>query len=408
MRQRARHRAPGRDSGLRLLLVLLLLAAAAAAHTGPEAARQKEIAKEKAALASKIRAAERQAKALASEISESDARRAALERDIASTAREMAGAEARLSEAVAAFEQAETELLRVEADLAAAIARADELRRQAAARTRKAYKAGPGSYVGMLLEADSFRDFLSRFTFVSGVLSEDRARAGEMEAVGRDLDRRRAEALQRREEVAALRNAVEAEKNGIEELRERLAGARQTAVAESARHRQLLTRVETQKAEYLRAMERLEAESRRIADLLRSRQRGQVFQAGSGKRLAWPTTGAVTSGYGWRTHPVFGDRRFHAGIDIGGPSGQGVVAAEAGEVIFAGSKGGYGLTVIVDHGGALATLYAHLSRTSVSPGAKVTRGGRVGSVGCSGYCTGPHLHFETRIKGDPVDPMRFF
>ena len=98
----------------------------------------------------------------------------------------------------------------------------------------------------------------------------------------------------------------------------------------------------------------------------------------------------------------------HSGIDISAPYGQAVVAAESGTVVFAGSRGGYGLTVIIDHGGALATLYAHLSSVGVGTGSTVSRGQRIGSVGCSGYCTGPHLHFETRVNGEPVDPMRFF
>jgi murein DD-endopeptidase MepM/ murein hydrolase activator NlpD len=155
-------------------------------------------------------------------------------------------------------------------------------------------------------------------------------------------------------------------------------------------------------------MAQLEAESRSITRLLRSRQSGQVFQAGSGKKLAWPTTGRVTSGFGYRTHPIFGDVRFHFGIDIAAPTGQAVIASEAGEVIFVGVKSGYGLTVLIDHGNALATLYAHLSSTSVTTGSRIGRGTRVGGIGCTGYCTGPHVHYETRIKGDPVDPMQFF
>ena len=152
----------------------------------------------------------------------------------------------------------------------------------------------------------------------------------------------------------------------------------------------------------------LETESRGIAALLRSIQKGQVYQAGSGKKLAWPTTGSVSSYFGYRTHPIFGDRRLHAGIDISAPAGQSVIAAESGKVVLAGYKGGYGLVVVIDHGNALATLYAHLSAVNVATGGTVGRASRVGSVGCSGYCTGPHLHFETRINGEPRDPMQFF
>jgi murein DD-endopeptidase MepM/ murein hydrolase activator NlpD len=115
--------------------------------------------------------------------------------------------------------------------------------------------------------------------------------------------------------------------------------------------------------------------------------------------------GPVTSGYGWREHPVLGGRRFHTGIDIGASTGTLIAAAGDGTVVYAGMKAGYGNTVIIDHGGGIATLYAHQSKIAVDSGVPVTRGQRVGAVGCTGYCTGPHLHFEVRVNGDPVDPM---
>lgn len=97
----------------------------------------------------------------------------------------------------------------------------------------------------------------------------------------------------------------------------------------------------------------------------------------------------------------------HSGIDFGGGYGAAVHAAGGGTVISAGSKGSYGSTVVIDHGGGLSTVYGHLSRISVSDGQTVSSGQRVGSIGSSGLSTGPHLHFEVRINGRAVDPMRF-
>ncbi|MDP9406001.1 MAG: M23 family metallopeptidase, partial [Actinomycetota bacterium] len=124
--------------------------------------------------------------------------------------------------------------------------------------------------------------------------------------------------------------------------------------------------------------------------------------------LLWPADGPKTSDYGWRTHPVFGTRRFHAGIDIGAGDGAPIVAVADATVVSAGERGGYGNTVVLDHGDGLATLYAHQSRLAVSAGETVSRGQVIGYVGSTGYSTGPHLHFEVRVNGEARDPMAYF
>ena len=122
-------------------------------------------------------------------------------------------------------------------------------------------------------------------------------------------------------------------------------------------------------------------------------------------RLLRPAPGPTTSGFGPRSHPVTGRSRPHAGLDIGAPRGTPVSAAAAGAVTFAGSASGYGTTVILDHGGGLTTLYAHLSALRVTQGQRVAAGGVVGAVGSTGLSTGPHLHFEVRVDGQARDPV---
>jgi murein DD-endopeptidase MepM/ murein hydrolase activator NlpD len=121
----------------------------------------------------------------------------------------------------------------------------------------------------------------------------------------------------------------------------------------------------------------------------------------SSTSLAWPASGPVTSPFG----PRWG--RMHNGIDIGASMGQGIVAAAGGTVIFSGVMSGFGEVVLIDHGGGLVTLYAHQSQRQVSNGQSVSRGQRIGLVGSTGNSTGPHLHFETRVSGTSVDPMRY-
>lgn len=115
----------------------------------------------------------------------------------------------------------------------------------------------------------------------------------------------------------------------------------------------------------------------------------------------WPLNGSITSYYG----PRWG--RMHTGIDIDGVSGQPIVASKSGRVIVASYYGGYGNAVVIDHGGGVTTLYAHMSSFGVSSGANVSQGQIIGYVGCTGSCTGDHLHFEVRVNGNPVNPLDY-
>lgn len=114
-----------------------------------------------------------------------------------------------------------------------------------------------------------------------------------------------------------------------------------------------------------------------------------------------PVAGIITSGFG-RRH-----RRFHKGIDIGAPRGTPIFASADGKVAFTGRRGGYGRTVILDHGGGVQTLYAHNSQVEVKEGEWVTQGQEISKVGSTGRSTGPHLHYEVRIHGKPVNPKPY-
>jgi murein DD-endopeptidase MepM/ murein hydrolase activator NlpD len=116
------------------------------------------------------------------------------------------------------------------------------------------------------------------------------------------------------------------------------------------------------------------------------------------------TQGSVSSGFGMRTHPIDGVQKFHTGIDLRGQEGTPILAAEAGVVRSAGTRGGYGNAVEIDHGNGVSTLYGHASELGVKPGDHVEKGQPIGEVGMTGHATGPHLHFEVRVEGKPVDP----
>jgi len=120
--------------------------------------------------------------------------------------------------------------------------------------------------------------------------------------------------------------------------------------------------------------------------------------------LLLPGQGRVGSQMGMRTHPITGQRRMHAGIDIAAPTGTPIRAAQGGTVAFAGVRGGYGNLVVIEHPDGTETRYAHASRLDVRAGERVERGAVVAAVGSTGQSTGPHLHFEVRRGGEPVDP----
>jgi murein DD-endopeptidase MepM/ murein hydrolase activator NlpD len=121
----------------------------------------------------------------------------------------------------------------------------------------------------------------------------------------------------------------------------------------------------------------------------------------------WPVVGHLTGSFGERMDPFSGEGAFHTGVDISSQYGDGVRVAADGVVVEADTRAGYGRLVVVDHGFGLTTLYGHLSTFSVIPGEQLKRGDTIGNVGVSGRSTGPHVHYEVRINGAPVNPMRY-
>jgi murein DD-endopeptidase MepM/ murein hydrolase activator NlpD len=129
----------------------------------------------------------------------------------------------------------------------------------------------------------------------------------------------------------------------------------------------------------------------------------------SDARIAFPTVKStpVTSGFGWRIHPITGERRFHTGIDFGAAMGTPIYAVDAGLVELAREKGGYGNTLIVNHNAGKSTLYGHASKLYVREGQQVVRGQMIAEVGSTGMSTAPHLHFEIRVKDKPINPRPY-
>jgi murein DD-endopeptidase MepM/ murein hydrolase activator NlpD len=208
-----------------------------------------------------------------------------------------------------------------------------------------------------------------------------------------------------RDRTEALQAQLLVEQRRLQTLRVETEERRRQLAGQALAKRTALHAVVRERTTAERAIRDLEEDSRRLEALLRSLQAGVT--AGGHRALAGfvlPLRGAITSRFGFRRHPIFRLRQFHQGLDIAAPRGTPVAAASGGRVLFAGWYGGYGKLVVLDHGQGLSSLYGHLSVILVRPGQIVTRGQVLGRVGSTGYSTGPHLHYEIRQNGRPVNP----
>ena len=213
--------------------------------------------------------------------------------------------------------------------------------------------------------------------------------------------------------IKQQKTEIEVQKNQIALLTQQLLAQKAQFEAQLTEQQQLIKRLNTNKQALEAAQAQLAVDSRNIGILIR-RQIAAANKArfpntgifGTGQ-LIYPCDAEITSSFGWRLHPILGYSRFHSGIDFGASYGTLIRAADGGSVIFAGWYGGYGYTVIINHGGGVTTLYAHTSKLYVSEGQTVQPGEAIAAVGSTGLSTGPHLHFEVRKDGEPVDPIAY-
>jgi murein DD-endopeptidase MepM/ murein hydrolase activator NlpD len=294
-----------------------------------------------------------------------------------------------------------------------------------ARRIRDNYQRGQATYAQVLLQSRSVHDLLSRGYYVRQVVHSD---AELIQGVREDLrqveaDRRLLE--QQTREQQALAADFEAQKRqfaaDLGRKQELLQGAKeQRAEAENelddleAEANAMTDRIRilSEMLERRREALRREQEQRRHEEALRRRQQqeGPPPDEGDSAPPVWnggfirPTQGRITSGFGYRYHPILHYRRMHTGVDFGAPYGAPIRAAGGGTVIFAQPTRGYGNCVILDHGNGVTTLYGHCSALLVSEGQVVAQGQIIARVGATGMATGPHLHFEVRHDGVPVQP----
>ncbi len=266
------------------------------------------------------------------------------------------------------------------------------------------YMNASASLSALMLDFESASDLAVGLAYAGDVVGDSEDLLDTFEFLKIEEERQQAAVEGRRTEVETIIDGLEVERAELEADAARVAELEARAAEDLAEVRGLLATISLQIAQAEEHKDGLEADAARL-----ERELARV-QAQSGERpgvLAWPVNGWLSSPFGYRVHPILGTRRLHTGIDLAAVSGSPISAAAAGVVVIAGRYGGYGNAVVIDHGGGLATLYAHQSRIVVSKGQSVAKGDLIGYVGCTGLCTGPHLHFETRENGSPVDPMKY-
>jgi murein DD-endopeptidase MepM/ murein hydrolase activator NlpD len=365
-----------------VLLILCFFLPAAFAAGNEITQRQQELD----ALKRQMQDAERRAQQVEKEAQSVLSELGRLEREIDRAAADLRSVETRIIDV-------ERELASVNAELASAEARLAERNSQLSTRLRALYERGAVSYVEVLLTSRSFSDFINRFLVLRTVINHD------VEVYHAVQDEKAM--------IEEYRAQVELKQAELLVLRQQTANHQATLQARSANRTALLSNLNNEKAEVEKAfaeMERLASELDKIIKDLQAK-----YAAGQGTGvLTWPTpdSARITSPFGWRIHPISRVREFHSGIDIGGlPTGRNIVAADSGMVILADWFGGYGKTVIIDHGKGITTLYAHTNQILVKEGQTVAKGQVIAHVGSTGMSTGPHLHFEVRVNGTRVNPL---
>jgi murein DD-endopeptidase MepM/ murein hydrolase activator NlpD len=263
------------------------------------------------------------------------------------------------------------------------------------------------AYLGAFETAASPAELAAARLYLQAVAGDDTALIDRLAVDHHDTDEVRAQIRDAERQAEAARDAVEAERRGLQDLRDQQAVVRDQVVAEQRKEQQALATLQANVETWKSQINNLQAESDAITRFLAALQSAQRLPQSGSHILHRPVPGAVTSPFGNRVHPILGYRRAHAGADMHAASGTPIEAAASGTVVMAGWNGGYGNCVIIDHGNGLATLYGHQSRIAVSQGETVQTGEVVGYVGSTGLSTGPHLHFEVRKFGTPVDPVPY-
>ncbi len=341
-------------------------------------AKKKAISKKAATIRTQLSKKKREKNIVMEDIHQTDSRLSDARDRLADTQQKLADAESEQSDLKLKLQEAIQKVALQEADLKRHL--------------YDLYVNDQSSPVTVLLSAESFNEMAKDSFIMEMIAEQDTNLIADLNEAKRDIDIRK-----QKVDEAILR---------IQTLKQSQLRQQSLLKEEMSKKRALLSELAQDQHELQSELDDLEQDSAEVERMLE-----RYYSAGGGGvrafrgRLIKPTNGAYGSGFGMRFHPILHYRRMHTGVDIGAAYGSRIWAAGDGRVIFAGYRGGYGNCVMIDHGGGLATLYGHCSRLAVHEGQYVRQGELIAWVGSTGLSTGPHLHWEVRVNGKPVNPV---
>ncbi|MEH1798679.1 MAG: peptidoglycan DD-metalloendopeptidase family protein [Nostoc sp.] len=309
-----------------------------------------------------------------------------------------------IQESESRLQLAAQRLQQLESDLAVAERSYEERQIATVARLRYLQRSPASVGWAVLLQSQNISDFFSRRHQLKLVYQADEQILVKLNQQANLINKQKTEVEQQKNEIGLIREQLLAQKTDYQ--------------TQAQSQSELIQRLNSDRLALEAAQNQLERESKNLEVLIQQKvaeaeeaqgktnSRTSIIIRGTGV-MTYPSDAPTSSPFGWRMHPILGYRRFHAGLDFAASYGSNIRAADSGTVIFAGWYGGYGRAVIIDHGKGITTLYGHTSELYVTEGQTVERGQAIGAVGSTGFSTGPHLHFEVRRNGTPVDPTNY-
>ena len=268
-------------------------------------------------------------------------------------------------------------------------------------RARVSYENGISNYLLVLLGSASFSEFISNMETIAAIVKYDNSVLGSLKENKAYIETLKSEIELEKQALIDTKNQQQTWMQECETLR----GQKQSEYNEATENLENAQQAVNAQQQQVNQLQQ-QANARTQSTTTSTPKANTVYKGGT---LAWPTPSCytITSYFGMREHPIYGDQRYHSGIDIGAAYGAKIVAAENGTVMTAARSSSYGNMIVVQHDNGLTTLYAHLSQINVSVNQRVTRGQTIGLVGSTGNSTGPHLHFEVSNGSSRLNPLDY-
>ncbi|AFM43432.1 metalloendopeptidase-like membrane protein [Desulfosporosinus acidiphilus SJ4] len=320
-----------------------------------------------------------------------------LKAQLAQLETQISAAQSLLAEKQRAFNQTQTQVQAAQKELDQKQQELADRRTALGKRARGIYENGQISYFELLFQSANLSDFITRMEYFNKLITNDQKLLTDIQ--------------EQKEKIAQKTQELTVKRNQAAQLQAQAAKAKTDLDAKKAQQQTALEQNQKAVQASYDEVERLQTEANALNDKIRKLQAAQAGRNnGNGTISTWPLPGhyEISDPYGWRTHPITHKQSLHTGTDIMAPMGTEIHAAGSGVVIMAGWNVAYGNMVIIDHGHGISSLYGHQSKLNVTEGQSVEANQVIGYVGSTGWSTGPHLHFEVRVDGNPTDPLQFF